>query len=189
MRITEKRLAELLAKVSPLTGVYAEIGVYKGATFRMLAADAARRGVVAHGFDSFQGMDDPTDMDGPNYPKGRLSCGGIEWFAQMMRRTGIAGSAYRLHEGFIPRCFDRVPKDQRFRFALVDVDQYQPTLAALRWLWPRMSPGGVVVCDDYFPGASKYASAAIDAFVKDPDGPYRGQVFSLDKSQLILEAA
>lgn len=36
-------------------------------------------------------------------------------------------------------------------FALVDVDLYRPTLAALRNLWPSVSAGGMVVVDDCWP--------------------------------------
>lgn len=187
MLIPDNRLAAILDSVSALPGDYAEVGVYKGHTFRRLVTDAAKRGnVIAHGFDSFAGMDEPTNMDGPNYPKGRLSCGGIAWFQTMMRRTGLPASAYRLHQGFVPKCFDTVSDDQRFRFALVDVDQYAPTIASLEWLWPRMTQGGIVVCDDYFANAQRYASAGIDAWLKTTT--HKPRIVEHYASQLVLEA-
>lgn len=36
----------------------------------------------------------------------------------------------------------------RVSFALLDVDLYQPTKAALAQVWPLLAPGGVVVIDD-----------------------------------------
>ena len=49
----------------------------------------------------------------------------------------------------------------------VDVDLYEPTLASLAFFYPRMNPGGVMVCDDYgfttCPGATK----AVDEFLHD----------------------
>ena len=41
-------------------------------------------------------------------------------------------------------------------FALVDVDLYKPTAAALPKIWERLSPGGVIVVDDCRPGDYKY---------------------------------
>jgi len=44
-------------------------------------------------------------------------------------------------------------------FVHIDVDLYQPTLAALEYFYPRLAAGGIIVCDDYgslsFPGAYK----------------------------------
>ena len=37
----------------------------------------------------------------------------------------------------------------RFAFVHLDFDFYESTRAALDWLIPRMSPGGVIVFDDY----------------------------------------
>ena len=39
--------------------------------------------------------------------------------------------------------------DRRFRLAHIDVDVYQSAADVLDWVWPRLSPGGVVVFDDY----------------------------------------
>jgi predicted O-methyltransferase YrrM len=38
--------------------------------------------------------------------------------------------------------------DRPISFALIDVDLYQPTLSALRSIWPMLSPGGQIVVDD-----------------------------------------
>lgn len=186
LQIADKTLANLLHKTANVYGDYAEIGVFKGATFKRLAADANARGIVAHAFDSFAGMDTPTDKDGGEYPKGKLSCGGVGWFASMMKSTGIPPKSYKLHSGFIPDCFSGITSDQKFRFAFVDLDQYQPTLIALQWVWPKMSPGSIVVCDDYFPGADQYASAAVDTFLRMPPGPYKRNVIGLENNQLML---
>jgi O-methyltransferase len=185
--ISDADLSALLEKISALPGDYAEVGVYRGATFRRLARDAERRKIIAHAFDSFLGMDEPTAMDGPNYPKGRLSCGGVGNFARMMGETGISQKFYQLHAGYIPDCFREIPATLRFKFALIDVDQYAPTLAALEWIWPRMTVGGIVVCDDYFPGAQKYASAGVDEFLRQSPGPYERKVIGLFNTQLVLE--
>jgi O-methyltransferase len=51
------------------------------------------------------------------------------------------------HRGWFPQVLP--PDPIRYRFAHVDMDTYQSTIAALDYLLPRMVPGGVVVFDDY----------------------------------------
>jgi O-methyltransferase len=44
-------------------------------------------------------------------------------------------------------------------FALLDADLYRPMSAALAGLWPHLSPGGIIVCDDCNPDANKWDGA------------------------------
>ncbi len=34
-------------------------------------------------------------------------------------------------------------------FAHLDVDLYKPTLHSLECIWPKLSPGGIILLDDY----------------------------------------
>ncbi len=71
---------------------------------------------------------------------------------------------YNLYKGWIPERFNEV-SGTRFAFVNIDVDLYQPTKDSVEFFFPRLSSGGIVVCDDYnmsqFPGAK----TAIDEFV------------------------
>ena len=160
--ISDTNLRKHTEVVRSLDGDFAEIGVLNGLTFKRMTPIAAEQNKIAHGFDSFAGMDDPTDMDFGQYARGRLSCGGVENFIRIM---GGANPNYQLHEGFIPRCFDDVPETQRYSFALVDVDQYAPTHTALEWVWNKMVIGGILVMDDYFKGKQGLAARAIDEWL------------------------
>jgi Macrocin-O-methyltransferase (TylF) len=55
-------------------------------------------------------------------------------------------------------------EDHRWRFAHLDMDLYEPTRAALEWLWPRMVPGGIISFHDY--GALQGVRKAVDDFVR-----------------------
>lgn len=76
-----------------------------------------------------------------------------------VRATLAEFPAVELHRGWIPQVFQEVPDLGERSYALVhvDVDLYEPTRDALAFFGPRMSPGGVIVVDDYgsanFPGA------------------------------------
>ena len=72
----------------------------------------------------------------------------------------------RYYKGWIPARFAEV-SDRKFSFVHIDVDLYQPTRDTLDFFYERVSPGGVIVCDDYgsvlCPGARK----ALDEFMSD----------------------
>jgi len=58
--------------------------------------------------------------------------------------------------GWIPQVFASVP-EQNWAFVHLDVTLYEPTLAALEYFYPRLSTGGVIVCDGsiFCPGAKR----------------------------------
>jgi len=164
--ISDENLKKHTNSVKSLDGDFAEIGVFCGQTFKRLVPLAGTQNKKAHGFDSFIGMDEPTDLDFGQYNKGRLSCGGILSFTNIMNSSGIDHDAYNLYEGFIPICFNGIPKTQKYSFALIDVDQYAPTVTALPWIWDKLVEGGVLVMDDYFKNREGLASKAIDEWLR-----------------------
>lgn len=134
-----------------------EMGVFHGATLKRIAAHAG----LTVGVDSFAGMAAPSPRDikdGWNpYPEGRLACP----LATVARRVPGA----RLIEGYVPAVLGKVPNGP-WAFAHLDMDHYEPTLAALEWLWPRMVAGGVIACDDWFRGRDWLAGGAINEFAR-----------------------
>ena len=143
----------LLAIAPP--GPRIEMGVFRGTTLAIISQHPGE----TIGVDSFAGMAEPTARDMPNnqnrYPTGRLAC--------PMEAVAKAAPGVRLIRGYVPAVLADVP-DQLYAFARLDMDHYEPTVAALAWLWPRMMPGGVLSCDDYFPNNYFLASGAINEF-------------------------
>ena len=162
--ISNEGLLTHVNAVSNIEGDFCEIGVFRGDTFKRLAPLARHRGRRAHGFDSFCGMDDPTDLDFGYYDKGRLSVGGVEAFCCIMDPV-IQRTEYDLFEGFIPTCFEAIKPTQRYALVIVDVDQYAPTVTSLDWVWPLVTEGGIVILDDYFKNREGLAAMAIDEFL------------------------
>ncbi|MEO6363776.1 MAG: TylF/MycF/NovP-related O-methyltransferase [Caldimonas sp.] len=149
-----------------ISGDVAECGCFKGhSTYivaeRLQAGEWPGRFFV---FDSFEGgLSEKTaadrsgrgDTDADRTKEQKLS------FASS--RDAVAAllqpfTFVSLHEGWIPAVFDTVAAlaDRRFALVHVDVDLYEPTRDSLAFFGPRMSPGGVIVIDDYgsanFPG-------------------------------------
>lgn len=151
--------------VKDVPGDFAEIGVYRGATFRKLATLAHDQDKIAHAFDSFHGMGDPGPEDGEHYPKGKFDVGGPRAFMSLMDEAGVARDYYRLWPGYIPFCFESFPAQLRFSLVLIDVDHYQPTADSLLWAAPRINRGGILALDDYIPAIDLLATKAIKEFL------------------------
>jgi macrocin-O-methyltransferase TylF-like protien len=155
----------MAGRVAELAGDFAEIGVFRGAAFRKLAQLAHRQNKLAHAFDSFSGMAEPSVHDGAQYPPGKFDIGGPEQFVKLMNEAGVPRDYYRLWPGYIPACFENVPAAQRFSLAILDVDHYQPTVDGLEWLQGRIVAGGILALDDYLESHTILATKAIKEFL------------------------
>jgi len=155
---------QLTRLIEGVPGDTAECGVFEGAGSWLICA-ANRNGKKKrkhHLFDSFEGLSAPEEADGAYWTKGDLTAG------EEVVRTKLKPFEDMIvfHKGWIP---DRFPdiEDKKFAFVHVDVDLRQPTYDSLEFFYPRLSPGGVLVCDDYFCTTCPGATEAIDSFLAD----------------------
>lgn len=173
MQASYDQIKNWVAEAARLEGDFVELGVYRGKTFIKLARSAYAKGRTCYGVDSFEGFPAPHPVhdrgsDG-SYPcpTGDMNAGGQEMMETIRALTCGAKSKPVLIRGWIPDALFQIPDAARFAFAHVDVDLYVPTLAGLIWLWPRMVPGGVIACHDWFKGENRLATLAIANFCKD----------------------
>ncbi len=68
---------------------------------------------------------------------------------------------------------------RRISFCLLDVDLYQPTISALRKVWPMLSPGGMIVVDDCKP-ANQF-DGALQAYTEFTESEGLPSRYTLDK--------
>jgi hypothetical protein len=159
-RWTLYQLTRLVADVRGDTG---ECGVFEGAgSFIICAASLTHRVPRTHHvFDSFEGLSQPGAIDGRAWQRGNMASR-IE-----IARTHLRSfSNVRWYKGWIPERFRDVP-DVSFAFVHIDVDLHQPTRDSIEFFYPRMTMGGVIVCDDYGFSTCPGATAAVDAFLAD----------------------
>lgn len=158
------RLVSLATNLLPLThvpGAMVEFGCNKGLTAAFLSSLAPGRALWV--YDSFQGF--PENSDG--HRTGDLACTEEE-----VRKT-FTDAGVPIPD-IVPGFFSKInpPLDLPYRiaFAHIDCDLFSSTFNALHHVWPRMSPGGVIVVDDYgdtrFPGVRR----AVDTFKADLRG-------------------
>jgi O-methyltransferase len=147
-------------------GARAECGVYRGATALLLAHAWRSRQPAFDGdglvlIDSFIGTSASGDKDLIPVRDGS----GLRrepFFA--VAQAGISPETVRGYFGEFPKvriCADWIPQvfapldDLTWAFVHLDVTLHAPTLAALEYFYPRLNPGGVIVCDGspFCPGA------------------------------------
>ena len=165
LRSAERRFTvrELVRSLAAVPGDTAECGVYEGATSYFICRERGRG--PHHAFDSFAGLSPPREEDLPEHSDARVWQAGELAAAEAAARKHLAEfSDVRFYEGWIPERFPEVA-DRRFCFVHIDVDLYQPTRDSLEFFYSRVSPGGMLVCDDYGFVNCPGAKHACDEFV------------------------
>ncbi len=158
-------LARYVLHTRDVPGNRAECGVFTGfvslLTCRLLAQSRpAWRGDGYHLVDSFEGLSNPAEEDVPAGGPRRNAFGAGDMAAsiEFARHSMRDFPEVSIHRGWIPPVLAELP-EANWAFVHVDVDLYEPTKACLEYFVPRLSPGGVLICDDYgsiaFPGAGK----------------------------------
>lgn len=142
-------------------GDIAEVGVYQGGSAKLICE--AKRGRHLHLFDTFEGLPVPSQGDNPELRKGQFACS-----LEKVQRYLAQYENVHFYKGTAPLSCKPVEKN-RFSFVHLDVDLYEGTLAALRFFYPRLSTGGVLMGHDYpsFVGVK----AAWDEFFKNKPEP------------------
>lgn len=154
-----------------IQGDLIEAGVWRGGACVMMRAVLHAHeatGRVVHVADSFAGLPEPDPKfpadAGSNFHAYSALAIARAQVEETFRRYGLLDEQVRFHEGWFK---DTLPLlgDTKFALIRLDGDMYESTWTALTELYPRLTPGGFVVIDDY--GAIEpYRHAVAD---------YRGQ--------------
>lgn len=176
LRIIDRRftVVQMAASVRKLSGSTAECGVRRGVGSALICTalqgtydDAQRH----FGFDSFEGLAEPTEEDrsrwgdGLWWRKGELS-NPID-----VAQANLEGFPFcQLVRGWIPQCFAPAA-DHRFRFVHIDVDLHDATRDSLAFFYPRLVNGAVILLDDYGLASCPGARTAAQEFFADKPEP------------------
>lgn len=156
-------LARIVPRIKDVPGDVAECGVWKGETLFGIAHLLRHHGIERSifGFDSFEGLPAPTLKDSiagvyqPQTRQGVFADTSVEYVRNRAKRLGFAN--IQLVKGFFEHTLKNFP-DHRFALVHIDVDLYQSYRECLEFFYPRISPGGYIVFDEYdwtptYPGA------------------------------------
>ena len=158
-------LLDLARTTRGIKGDIAECGVRHGkSSLFILSGIGKGSGRKFHVFDSFEGLSEPGASD-------RDEAGDTVWVhgelavQEQTVLNNLRGfdMPIELHKGWIPDRFKDV-KNRKFAFVHVDVDLYEPTRDSFAFFYPRMSRGGIMICDDYGSAYCPGAKKAVDEF-------------------------
>lgn len=180
-KTSRDRLAALIAAIEYIVragvpGAIAECGVWRGgsmmAVAKTLLALQEKRDLYL--YDTYEGMSAPTSRD-----RSILGQSAVLWFEALQRAgkrwddvsveevmanlASVGWPANRTHL-VVGRVEETIPRILPGQLALLrlDTDWYESTLHELTHLYPLLSPGGVLIVDDY--GHWEGARAAVDEY-------------------------
>jgi hypothetical protein len=149
-----------------IAGDIVECGVWKGGSMMAAALTLQRLGDLERSlylFDTYEGMSAPTDEDVASFDgrsAAQLMAGSdtdasAAWWAASLQEvksnldsTGFPGSRAHFIKGMVE---DTIPEAAPRSISLLrlDTDWYESTRHELLHLYPRLSPSGVLIIDDY----------------------------------------
>lgn len=150
-----------------IVGAAVEFGCYVGTTSlhiqRLLGMYAPRE---SHVYDSFAGLPEKTPHDhspaGEQFKPGELQTSKKE-FILNFRRAGLV--LPHIHKGWFNELSpDDIPLP--IAFAFLDGDYYESIADSLALVWPKLTPGAVIVVDDYMNEALPGAQKAVESWLK-----------------------
>jgi len=185
----------LYKKIQTLPGAIVECGIFKGASFIRFASfqslfDDGKRDVI--GFDIFDEFPKGAEKDDHvvlnNFLKaaGSQSIGEDQLLEVLIKKE--LQENIQLVKGDINKTIPQFVQDHpHLEIALInlDTDIYQPSLTVLKYLYPKLVTGGVLILDDY--GIHKGETAAVDDYFKDQGVQIQKFPFAENPSYIIKE--
>jgi O-methyltransferase len=160
-------LMQFLLLISNVPGHTAECGVFKGESSHIILHMTQGQKRQHYCFDSFEGLSEPSKKDL------NISKYGFKWGKSdlkvnedVVRENLKQFDSCNVLKGWIPSRFQEVDK-HFFSFVHIDVDLEHPTRDSLKFFYPRINPGGIIIIDDYGFESCPGARFATDGFMKD----------------------
>jgi len=151
------QLLSLVRNTRKIPGDIAEIGVFKGGSAKLICEAKGEKRLYL--FDTFEGLPIPGEFDHDSLKAGMLKSpvGRVKAYLK-------GYSAVYIFKGEFPARSQAV-KNNVFSLVHLDVDTHKSTLSCLKFFYPRMARGGVILSHDYL--CLKGVKKAFDLFFKD----------------------
>ena len=157
-----QHLHQFARAAAHLPGEAAEVGVYRGGTAYLLASIFSVQNKVLRLFDTFSGVPAiPASID--IHREGDFSDASIAEVTKYL--DGFANIVF--HVGIFPDSVTADADSNTYCFVHVDADIYRSVIDSCIFFYPRLTPGGMMLFDDYgfpsCPGVRK----AVDEYFSD----------------------
>lgn len=174
---------QAVQNVADVPGAAAEVGAYRGGSAYFIASTflaVTGSEVPMHVFDTFEGhpADAVTEHDS-FHGEGQFSKAKY----QKVKAYLAPFQRLQIHQGDVSGSLLHLP-ESAYRFVHIDTNLYKPTLECLRYFGGRMSPGGIIVVDDYSSKRCTGVPIATLEYLKATDLQF--QVWDTRTEQLLL---
>lgn len=156
-----------------LPGDFVEFGVNKGflssAIMQML--DWNRTGRRFYLLDTFSGIDeryindDDRSVGVIERNRRDIDSGFYTFDLDAVRSNFAEWPNARIIPGPVPDTLSQIDSEH-FAFAHIDMNCAPPEVAAAKFLWPRLTPGGIILLDDYAFSGYRSQKLAMDEFAR-----------------------
>lgn len=143
-------------------GDFAELGVYKGNSAKVLAEIARREGRHIYLFDTFAGFDPGEAQSLAPELKTEFRDTSLD-----LVKAFVGEDCVTYVPGKFPESLRSATLPERFALVHIDCDLYEPMKAGLEYFYPRVVPGGMFVLHDYGSGHWPGIGRAVDEFLAD----------------------
>jgi len=161
-----------------IEGSFVECGVWRGGSSMMFAKTAIRLGSTDRNmflYDTYEGMSQPTEKDvsidsvaASAIWTPDLCFASLEEVQANIRKTGYPEDKVQYIRGKVEETIPTTVPD-RIAILRLDTDWYESTYHELQHLYPLLSPGGVLIIDDY--GFWRGAKEAVDRYFQELGKP------------------
>jgi len=133
---------QFAAAATKLPGDFAEVGVYRGGSAKLICEAKGERSL--HLFDTFEGLP-PTGDDDWSFAKSQYaeSLEAVQSYLQQDEYSNLS-----FYKGLFPETAKAV-ENNTFAFVHLDVDLLSSTLDCLKFFYPRMEKGGLILSHDF----------------------------------------
>jgi O-methyltransferase len=178
------RAARYVAE-NKVPGAIVECGIWRGGCVLLMADAIAKTGAIYdyYLYDTYAGMSEPGNEDTSAIGHARKFFGNAKWgkdhvdwcYASVddvsanIEVSGNPRERFKLIEGKVE---DTIPNTVPDEIALLrlDTDWYESTRHEMIHLFPKLTRGGVFICDDY--GFWQGAQKAVDEYLAALDEPF-----------------
>lgn len=147
----------------------AEGGVYKGEFSKIISESFPESPLYL--FDTFEGFDEG-DMiidEQKGLSKANINNVFKDTSVEMVLKQLLHPERVVICKGYFPDTTKMVP-EQHYGFVMLDFDLYKPILDGLRYFYPRMVKGGIILCHEYFSNTFTGVKKAIEKFTEENNG-------------------
>ena len=155
------QLFTLIESTAKLEGEIAEVGTYNGGSAKIICE--AKRSKPLHLFDTFEGIPEVEEIDAWRFSVGQYAAS----LEALKDYLGEYPNVF-FYKGVFPETATPV-EEKAFSFVHLDVDTYKSTLNGLKFFYPRMCRGGVILSHDYL--TARGVTQAFDEFFEERPEP------------------